>query len=368
MIATAFDYKKASSVAEAISMLQSAEDGKILAGGHSLVPAMKLRLNSPDTLIDISKISGLRYIKDEGDRITIGANATHGEIANSDAIQSAIPMVAQAASMIGDPQVRNRGTIGGSLAHADPAADWPALMLAADATFHLEGPNGERHVSASDFFTGFYETALGENELITSIHLPKPTAGSVSTYQKFVQPASRFAIVGCAIQLTLDGSTIQDARVAFSGLSEYAFRDGASEAALKGCPLNDATINSVMSNAGKADFVLSDHFASEEYRSHLARVYFKRAMQHLAEGNTKDELTKIEGIGPKIAEILNNNGIHSFRQLAAASVSDVKAALAKAGNRYVIHDPGTWGRQAQMAADGKWDELKKWQDELDGGK
>ena len=192
--------------------------------------------------------------------------------------------------------------------------------------------------------------------------------GSISTYQKFVQPASRFAIVGCAVQLTMEGETIKDSRVAYAGLSEMAMRDTTTESAINGQSLNDDTINAAMSNAGKTDFVLSDHFASEEYRAHLARVYFKRAMQNLAEGSTTDDLTKIEGIGPKIAEILNASGIKSYRQLAAASVSDIRNTLAKAGNRYVIHDPGTWGRQAQMAADGKWEELKQWQDKLDGGK
>ena len=277
MIPSSFQYQKASTVDEAINLLQEGgEDAKILAGGHSLLPTMKLRLNSPTHLVEIAKIPALNFIRDEGETIVIGAATTHGAIANNQAIQSKIPMMAEAAGMIGDLQVRNVGTIGGSIAHADPAADWPAVLLAADASITMRGLNGERSVSAGDFFHGLFMTDLQEDEIITEIHVP--VTGAASTYQKFVQPASRFAIVGCACAIEKDGDQCIGASIAFSGVSAKPFRDGAVENSLVGNALTAENIETAASLAAENVSVLSDHFASEPYRTHLAKVYAKRAI------------------------------------------------------------------------------------------
>ncbi len=284
MISEKFEYQRASSVDEAIQLLAANSGGaKILAGGHSLLPAMKLRLNSPDKLIDISRISELRYIRQDGNMLAIGAATTHGDIEHSEMIREAMPMLAEAAGLIGDPAVRNKGTIAGSLAHADPAADWPACMLAANAVIVLRGANGEREVSAEDFFQGFFMTALNEDELITEIKIPLHPEGTgklVSAYQKFMQPASRFAIVGCAVVMRIDrGPSCTYARVALTGVSDKAFRDLEVEQALVNNILKDDLIKEVASKAAEGVDILSDHFASEAYRKHLAKVYVKRAIQ-----------------------------------------------------------------------------------------
>ncbi|MDW3650434.1 MAG: xanthine dehydrogenase family protein subunit M [Bacteroidia bacterium] len=271
MIPSSLEYKRASSIDEALSMVNAG--AKILAGGHSLIPALKLRLDAPGTVVDISKISELRYIKDNGDHIAIGAASTHHDIMSSSAIQSKCAMMSQTAAVIGDVQVRNMGTIGGSIAHADPAADWPASLLAADAVIEIRSSSGSRSVGAGDFFQGLYMTALEEGEIITEIRIPV-VAGASSAYTKFMQPASRFAIVGCAVMLTRSGDSITKASVAFTGVSDKAFRDAAAEAALNSVSDVDAASQA----AAEGVDILSDHFASEEYRKHLAKVYAKRAM------------------------------------------------------------------------------------------
>lgn len=262
MITYPFQYKRASSLADAIALL--AEGGKALSGGHSLIPAMKLRLNAPDTLVDVGRLAELKGISVDGNELVIGAGATHGDIAASELVKQHVPMFAEGASHIGDPSVRNRGTIGGSLAHADPAADWPALVIAADATIVAQGPSGSRPIKAEQFFTGLFSTALHENELITQVRVPLQS-GAKMAYLKFSQPASRYAIVGCAVVKSADGQV----RVAFSGVSEAPFRDRAAEARLNAG--QEATAATGVS-------VMSDHYASEDYRRHLANVYLKRAV------------------------------------------------------------------------------------------
>jgi len=198
MIPESFDYQRASSVSEAISLLQQhGEDAKIVAGGHSLVPTMKLRLATPGTLIDIGGISELKYINDKGDYLAIGAGATHWMIESSDLIQKKAPGLSQAAAQVGDVQVRNRGTIGGVLAHSDPQADYPGVVLALDATLVVQGSRGERTIAVSDYFTGLWETALGDDELLTEVRIPTDSANANSCYLKFPQPASRYPYVGC---------------------------------------------------------------------------------------------------------------------------------------------------------------------------
>jgi len=280
MIPNSFEYKRAGSVEEAIGMLS--DDLKILAGGHSLIPAMKLRLNNPSTLVDISKIASIQGVKENEQSITIGAGTTHATLASDSTIAQHVPMMAQAAQSIGDIQVRNKGTIGGSMAHADPAADWPASLIASDANVNIAGPNGSRVVDIDQFFTGFYETALGENEIITSISVPKSGFNANSSYVKFKQPASRFAIVGCAAAIQMDGESIGSIRIALTGVADRAFRVTSVENALKGQPLNASTIEAAIANGvTEGNDVLSDHYASEEYRSHLAKVYVKKALMAL---------------------------------------------------------------------------------------
>lgn len=263
MITYPFQYKRATSIAEAVAML--GDGGKALSGGHSLIPSMKLRLNAPDTLVDVGRIPELKGISIDGNELVIGAGATHGDIATSGLVKQHVPMFAEGAAHIGDPSVRNRGTIGGSLAHADPSADWPAMVLAADATIVVEGSNGSRSIKASEFFTGMFDTALSDGELITQVRVPLQE-GAKMTYQKFAQPASRYALVGCAVVKSADGKV----RVAFSGVSETPFRDGTAESQLNG--------GQEVSQAASGVSILSDHFASEDYRKHLANVYLKKAL------------------------------------------------------------------------------------------
>ena len=280
MIPSEFEYIKAKSIDEAIVLLQEDSGAKLLAGGHSLIPALKLRLNRPTKLIDISRIPSMKGISQEGNELVIGAMTTHYEIMTNDLVKKHLPILSQAAELIGDVQVRNFGTLGGSLAHADPAADWPASMLATEAVIVVVGANGKRNIKASDFFTGFFTTALAEGELITQIRIPIPAAGTKTTYVKFMQPASRFAIVGCAVVAKVNG-TFNDVKVAFTGVSESAFRDTAVENSLNGKQADEASIMSAAVIAAESVSILSDNFASEEYRKHLAKVYLKRALASL---------------------------------------------------------------------------------------
>jgi aerobic carbon-monoxide dehydrogenase medium subunit len=279
MIPQSVTYTRANSVAEAIGLLGANPDAKILSGGHSLVPAMKLRLNSPSEVIDIARIAELRFIKDRGNFIAIGAASTHNDIVRHAHIKSRYTAMVEAGELIGDTQVRNRGTLGGSVAHADPSADWPAVLLALGATIKVEGASGSRSIAASDFFTGFFSTALAEGEIVTEVQLPEPVAGARSTYQKFVQPASRFAIVGCAAAVTIEGGIVTAAKVAFTGVSDTPFVDEAVAAAIIGKAATTANIEAAANAACEGlDFINEDHFASTTYRKHLAKVYAKRAL------------------------------------------------------------------------------------------
>jgi aerobic carbon-monoxide dehydrogenase medium subunit len=277
MIPVAFDYKKASTVDEALTALLSG-DGKILAGGYSLIPALKLRLNQPAMLIDIANIPTLKGIREAGGEIIIGAATTHDDIMQNNTIKEKLPFFASAAAMIGDVPVRNRGTIGGSLAHADPAADWPALVLAADAIIVIKGNAGISTTPATAFFTGFFSTQLNEKEIITAIRIPVPEEGSKMVYLKFSQPASRFAIVGCAVLRSPSGKT----NIAFTGVADAPFRDTAAEQAVSGKELDAAAIDAAVNVAVNGVRIMSDHFASEDYRKHLAKVYLKKALQAVA--------------------------------------------------------------------------------------
>jgi carbon-monoxide dehydrogenase medium subunit len=274
MIPVVFDYQKVNTIDEAIAALSS-PDSKILAGGHSLIPAMKLRLNQPSKLVDIAGISELKGIEEEDGEIVIGAGTTHAEIANDDLIKRELSFFAQAASIIGDIQIRNYGTIGGSLAHADPAADWPPLVLAADAAIEVKGKNGNRRIKATEFFTGLFSTSLQDDEIITSIRIPVPANGTKTSYQKFEQPASRFAIVGCAVMRLAHGNT----NIAFTGVADHAFRDVHAEQALSGKTIDNDSIHAAVNASLQHIDIMSDRFASKTYRRHLAKVYLKKALE-----------------------------------------------------------------------------------------
>ncbi len=283
MIPESFDYQRASSVSEAISLLQQYGDSaKILAGGHSLVPTMKLRLATPETLIDIGGITELKYINDKGDYLAIGAGTTHWAIESSDLVSQKAPALSQAAGQIGDVQVRNRGTIGGALAHSDPQADYPGVVLALDATIVVQGSGGERTIPVSDYFTGLWETALGEEEIMTEIRIPTDSANANSCYLKFPQPASRYPYVGCAVAMSTSGGNCSDVRVGYSGVGEFAFRDSGVEDAIRGQGLNESSIGAASGKAAEGHSVLSDVFVSEEYRRAMAQVYTKRALTQLS--------------------------------------------------------------------------------------
>lgn len=280
MIPQAIDYYRASSVADALKALKDNPDAKLLAGGHSLVPAMKLRLNSPSMVVDISGLADLQKITESNGTLHIGAMVTHAQIASSALVNEKIAILAETAHQIGDIQVRNMGTIGGSIAHADPAADWPATLIACNSQIVVQNDGNSRKIPATEFFTGFFSTALDEGDMVTGIEVPIPTAGTGMSYQKFSQPASRFAIVGCAAMVQVQNGTIAQASVAFNGVGDAAYKATALESALVGKPASLETIENAASHAAdEAESVLSDSFASEAYRIHLTKVFAKRALK-----------------------------------------------------------------------------------------
>ena len=273
-------YHRAGSVAEAVQLLSDNEGAKLLAGGHSLLPLMKLRLASPAVLVDIGRIEALKGISASGGGITIGALTTHAEIASSDLVQQHAPVLAEAAALVGDPAVRNRGTIGGSVSHADPASDQPTVLTALGATFNVTGPNGDRGIAAADFATGLLENALNDNEVLTSISVPSVPSGAGSAYVKFPHPASRYAVVGAAAILTVSGGTCSSASVAVGGVETTPARASSVEAALAGSDLGDAALDAAAAAVGgdlNGD-PMGDVFASAEYRRAMAAVYVRRAL------------------------------------------------------------------------------------------
>ena len=282
MYAAEFDYVRASSIEEAISLKGANDDSSLLAGGHSLIPAMKLRLSTPQKLIDISGLDQLKKISNNGSYISIGALCTHKQCAESDIIQSNCPALSDAASVIGDPHVRNKGTLGGVLAHSDPQADYPGVVLALNASIIVEGSEGERTIEAGDYFTGLWETALGEGEILTEVRIPTDNANANSCYLKFPQPASRYPYVGCAVAMSISGGNCSDVRVGYSGVGECGFRDSGVEDSIKGQTLNESSIASASAKAAEGHNVLSDVFVSEEYRRAMAQVYTKRALTQLS--------------------------------------------------------------------------------------
>ena len=284
MIPYEFDYIRATSVKNAVELLStSGDNAKLLAGGHSLIPAMKLRLSQASKLIDITGVAELTEISAGSGKVHIGALATHSVVENSDVVKKNCGALAQAAGQIGDKQVRNRGTIGGSLAHADPAADYPALVLAFDAEIETSNANGSRSISEDDFFTGMFETALQDGEMITKVSFPVMAKGTGAAYAKFPHPASRFAVVGVAAMVQVNrGGTCTAARVGITGAAPTAFRATSVENALVGSSLSAQDIEAATKNVADPSDLLSDLAGSSEYRAHLCSVMAKRAISAAA--------------------------------------------------------------------------------------
>lgn len=279
MIAAQFDYARANTLAEALNLLAQNEDAKILAGGHSLIPAMKLRLTQPPLLVDISRIKDLAYVREEDGQIRIGAATTHYQIESSDLLRKICPLLPQCAAHIGDVQVRNKGTIGGSAAHADPAGDWPAAILALNAELVIASPKGERTIKANDFFVDLLTTALEPGEILREIRIRKTNGRTAHAYVKMPHPASGFAVVGVAASLSLNGDTCETASIGITGVSAKAYRASAVESALTGARLDDQTIANAASHAADGIDVNGDLFASADYRRHLTSVYARRAIE-----------------------------------------------------------------------------------------
>jgi carbon-monoxide dehydrogenase medium subunit len=270
MIPAAFDYVRASSAAEAISLIgQHGSDAKFIAGGHSLLPMMKLRLAQPAVLVDISRISDLSYIKDAGDHVAIGAMTRHMDVEKSPVLAQHVPLLAHAAGHVGDPQVRHRGTIGGSIAHADPASDLPATTLALGATYVIQGPNGTREIAASDFYKSFLESDLAEDEMLTEIRVPKMN-GAGWSFQKFNRRAQDWAIVGVAAWRGANGSGVGLVNMGQTPI----LASSVSKALAGGASIADAAALAVADAQPSAD-----NNATVEYRTHLAKVLVRRALE-----------------------------------------------------------------------------------------
>lgn len=284
MIPTNFEYFAPATIEEALRLLDAhGDDCKILSGGHSLIPVMKLRLATPAAVIDIGRIPNLKGIRIDGNTIRIGANSTHAEIADSRELKAACPLLTETAAQIGDQQVRNRGTIGGSLTHADPAADWPAAMLALNAEIIARSSAGERVIPAADFFVDMMTSAVEPNEIVTEVRVAKPAQPQAAVYLKVPQSASGFAVVGVAAQLRLNNGQCEEIRIGITGLAPKAFRATSVENALKGRKLDDSAISAAAANAdAEAADAMEDLHASGEYRRHLARVYANRAVRAAA--------------------------------------------------------------------------------------
>ena len=270
MIPPSFTYLRAGTIDEALALAaEHGEDAKYLAGGHSLLPLMKLRFAAPAVLIDLGRVPGLSYLRDEGTYVAVGALTRHHDVATAALVKSEIPLLARTAESVGDPQVRHRGTIGGSVAHGDAASDLPATLLALEATFVIRGPEGTRAVPASEFFRGIFETALEPGELLTEIQVPKPAAPRAWSFQKFTKRAIDWAIVGVAVQ---------GHNVALVNMGSTPLRATAVEAALAaGASHADAA-----EHAAEGTSAGSDIHASKEFREHLARVLVRRGLDEAA--------------------------------------------------------------------------------------
>jgi carbon-monoxide dehydrogenase medium subunit len=280
MYAPQFDYYRAGSASEAAGLLKKYPGAKVLAGGQSLIPLLKLRLAAPVAVIDIGRIRDLKGITVKDGTIRIGAMTTHAELASSPELAETCRVLAQAAAGIGDPAVRNRGTIGGNVAHADPASDLPTVLVTLDAKLTAVGPDGQRTLDAAGFFQGMMATALKEHEILTAIEIPVHSNGQRSAYAKFVHPASRYAVIGVAALITASGGKCSAARVTVGGMVPKPLRASSVERAITGQELSAENIAKAAAQISQdvGDDILGDIFASEEYRRSVAPVWVKRAL------------------------------------------------------------------------------------------
>ncbi len=279
MYSESFDYYRPSTLDEAISLLNDVPGAKLLAGGHSLLPSMKLRVSSTSALIDIGRLPGLSGVEIEGNTLKIGALTTHATIAESEEVRAACPILAETAAQIGDQQVRNRGTIGGSLAYADPSADLPTSVMALRGTLTANGPDGERQIAAEDFFTDLFTTALRSNEVLTTLTVPVMGPGDGGAYQKHPHPASRYAVVGVSAWVNLSNGTVNDVSLVVGGVTANPTRCSAAETALKGQAATEEHIRSAADLVAESiSDPMGDLYASGEYRTHLAKVIARRAL------------------------------------------------------------------------------------------
>lgn len=294
MFPSSFDYYGPETVDEALELLQEHGDSQaeLLAGGHSLLPTMKTGLSSPDVLIDVGDIDALTGIETDDDTVLIGALTKYAEVADSDDLWESIPVIAEATESIGDTQVRNRGTVGGNLAHADPASDLPAAVLVSEATIHTHGPDGQREIEASDFFHGVYATALDEEELLTAVEVPTRDTSEVGAYVKRRSPSSGFAIVGVAVHLEVDADTVTSARVAANGAFNHAKRLDPVEEQLVDASLDDELAAEAASHATddvKEFELMDDNQASSEFRRQLLTVYVREAIETALDRSNREE-------------------------------------------------------------------------------
>lgn len=284
MFPAAFSYHRAQSVADAIAVLGENPDAKVLAGGHSLIPAMKLRLAAPSMLVDIGRLAELKGL-DLSDGAKIGALATYDDIRDADGLAARYPMISEAVHVIGDQQVRAHGTIGGTLAHADPAADLTAVFLALGGEVVATGATGERRISLDDLFVDLWTTSLALDELITMVHLPAPRSNTVMAYEKHAHPASGYAVVGIAVAITTDGSNVTSANVCVTGATSRATHSKTAEHALIGKPLSSESNAAAAAVAPDGLEINGDHYASEAYRAQLVRVLTRKALDRAMSRN-----------------------------------------------------------------------------------
>ncbi len=279
MIPAAFDYRAAATLDEAVQILtEHGDDAKILAGGHSLLPLMRLRLAAPALIVDVGPVPNLAYIRDEQDHVAIGALTTHYQMQSNSLLQQRVPLLAQSAGLVGDMQVRNRGTIGGSLAHADPASDLPAVVVALHAEIVAVGPSGTRIISADDFFQDIWTSALEPVEVVTEVRIPIGNVARGQWYEKFRQRAADWAIVGVAVSITQEHDIVGEASIVLTNVGTIPHRAGDVEAALVGSPISLDVVKSAAARAADGIHPSPELKASPEYKQHLARVLTERAL------------------------------------------------------------------------------------------
>ncbi len=277
-----FEYHRPGSLDEALALL--GEESRPLAGGHSLLPLMKMRLSTPEALVDLADVPGLDEISEDGDGLRVGALATHASVAASDLVRSRCPVLAETAALIGDAQVRNRGTLGGSVAHADPAADYPTILTALGATISVAGENGEREIAADDFFVGMFATALQPGELVVAVKVPATPAGTGAAYVKHRHPASFYAVVGVAAVVVVENGSCKSARLTIGGVTGTPVdATEAAESVVGATPSEESAAAAADKVAAALPNAMSDTYASGEYRAHLAGVLAKSALRHAFE-------------------------------------------------------------------------------------